>query len=356
MGATPTKPRRPKDASGADIVVAFGVAQSSYASLQTIFSRIPADVQAAFVIVFSHTEGLPSEAMAEDLAGLSGMPAQVCATTVRPEARHIYVAPADSILVSAGGELVPEQAEEPLGKRGSIDSLLTSLAIDLETHAVGVILHGVAPDGVAGVTALKERGGLAIGEAPDAGARAEPPAPVDPSGLVDFLIPAQAIAKQIAAHVGHLQGVAAVGDQAVQESLGRVASILRNRTGHDFHGYKQNTFARRVQRRMQVLQLETIEAYLTALRTESDEIDHLFQDLLIGVTQFFRDAPEFGLLEREVIPKLFEGKTASDQLRVWAAPPARRPTRSPSCCVSTWRASRTCRPCRSSPPTSTDGR
>jgi two-component system CheB/CheR fusion protein len=319
VAARTTKPRRSNRASDAEIVVAFGVSQSSYASLQTVFSDIAADVQAAFVIVFSHAEGLSPEAMAEDLVALSGMPAQVCSAPMRPQSRNIYVAPANGILVSIDGELVPEPVEEPFAKRGSIDSLLTSLAIDLESHAVGVILHGVAPDGVAGVTALKAQGGLAIGEALDADGGAEPPGPIDPNGLVDFLLAAVEIAPRIAAYAGHLHGISAGGDgsQAVQESLGRVAAILRNKTGHDFHGYKQNTFARRIQRRMQVLQLETMEAYLAALRTEPDEVDHLFQDLLIGVTQFFRDAPEFGLLEREVIPKLFEGKTASDQLRVW---------------------------------------
>jgi two-component system CheB/CheR fusion protein len=314
-----TKPRKPTTPAGADIVVALGVAQASYPSLQTIFAALPPDTDAAFVVVFSHTEGLPPEEMANDLAGLSGMPAQVCSEAVRLEGRHIYVAPADCILVCTDGELIPERADEPLGKRGSIDSLVTSLAIQLETHAVGVFLQGVTPDGIAGVTALKEHGGLAIGEQPSAPEHAGPAEPIDPNGLVDFLLPADQIPGRIAAYVNHLRSVSADADfyDVVQQNLGRIASILRNRTGHDFHGYKQNTFARRVLRRMQVLQLDTVEAYLAALRTEASEVDHLFQDLLIGVTQFFRDGPEFALLEREVIPKLFEGKTADDQLRVW---------------------------------------
>lgn len=316
--STGKEPRRRKSASGADVVVAFGVGHSSYSSLQTVVAGLPTDLDAAFVVVFSHTEGLAPEEMARDLGGLSGMPTQVCTVPVRPQQRHIYVAPQDCILVSVEGELVPEKADEPLGRRGSIDSLLTSLALDLETHAIGVVMQGVAPDGVAGITVLKAQGGLAIGEAPDAAHSGEPPEPIDPDGLVDFLIPAHEIAAAIATHVRHLR--AATGDdagRAVTQNLGRIASVLRNKTGHDFHGYKQNTFTRRVLRRMQVLQLDTVEAYIAALRSEGDEVDHLFQDLLIGVTQFFRDTPEFGLLEREVIPKLFEGKTASDHLRVW---------------------------------------
>jgi two-component system CheB/CheR fusion protein len=316
--STGTKPRRTKSATRADIVVAFGVAHSSYASLQTVLSALAPDLGVAVVVVFSHTEGLSPDEMAHDLSALSGMPAEVCTAPVRPQARHIYIAPKDCILASMNGELVPERADEPLGRRGSIDSLLTSLAIDLETHAIGVVLQGVAPDGVAGITVLKAQGGLAIGEAPDPEERGEPAQPVDPDGLVDLLLPAAEIAPRIEAYVRHLTlASTAAGGKGVAENLSRIAAVLRNKTGHDFHGYKQNTFARRVLRRMQVLQLDTVEAYIAALRTEADEVDHLFQDLLIGVTQFFRDPPEFGLLEREVIPKLFEGKTASDQLRVW---------------------------------------
>ncbi|MDQ2703995.1 MAG: PAS domain-containing protein [Pseudomonadota bacterium] len=109
-------------------------------------------------------------------------------------------------------------------------------------------------------------------------------------------------------------------DEVVVEAgpmLTRIATVLRNRTSHDFHGYKHSTFLRRVQRRMQVTQKQTIEAYLDHLRSEPEEAQNLFNDLLIGVTRFFRDRKEFEALEREVIPKLFQGKGAGDQVRVW---------------------------------------
>src|SRR5204862_300555 len=93
--------------------------------------------------------------------------------------------------------------------------------------------------------------------------------------------------------------------------------VLRNRTGHDFHGYKPGTFLRRVQRRMQVLSVVTVEGYVEALRNQPDEAQELFNDLLIGVTQFFRDPKEFEILERDVIPKLFADKGRDDQIRVW---------------------------------------
>ncbi|MGO4833621.1 protein-glutamate O-methyltransferase CheR, partial [Rhizobiaceae sp. 2RAB30] len=109
-------------------------------------------------------------------------------------------------------------------------------------------------------------------------------------------------------------------DDLVEESaaqLTRIATVLRNQTGHDFHGYKRNTFLRRVQRRIQVTQTGTLDGYLEYLKAVPDEAQGLFNDLLIGVTHFFRDQKEFEFLEREIVPKLFEGKNAGDQLRVW---------------------------------------
>src|SRR5262249_40283763 len=91
----------------------------------------------------------------------------------------------------------------------------------------------------------------------------------------------------------------------------------RNKTGNDFHGYKQNTFLRRIQRRMQVVQIDDIDVYVELLRTDKDEAQNLFNDLLIGVTQFFRDKREFDVLENQIIPKIFADKGVGQQVRIW---------------------------------------
>jgi two-component system CheB/CheR fusion protein len=314
------KPRRRAGQKDVDVLVGIAVARASYASLQAIAAKLPADSGAAFIVVYSHSQGLVAQTVADDLATLSGLPAEVCTAAVRPRPNQIYVAPGACFLLSVDGELVPEAPHDPGAKRGSIDSLMTSLAENLQACAIGVFLQDIAPDGVAGIKTLKEHGGFALGEAPEHPSRGLSEA-VDPDGIMDLLLPAEEMPPRIAAYIEHLRASGAAANAApsaaLQQNLGRIAAILRNKTGHDFHGYKQNTFARRVQRRMQVLQLDTMEGYLSALHADPAEVDHLFQDLLIGVTQFFRDGPEFGLLEREVIPKLFEGKTASDQVRVW---------------------------------------
>lgn len=185
-----------------------------------------------------------------------------------------------------------------------------------------MVLAGTGSDGTLGVAALKDHGGLAIAEKI---ANDQPEFPNDSksaAAIADYVLPAQDIPEHIQVYVRHLrrleekQGFDEIL-AAAANSLSRIADILRNKTGNDFHGYKQNTFLRRVQRRMQVMQFDEISAYVDFLRNDKDEAQHLFNDLLIGVTEFFRDRREFELLETEIIPKIFEGKGAGQQVRVW---------------------------------------
>ena len=147
-------------------------------------------------------------------------------------------------------------------------------------------------------------------------------ASTNPAAIADFVLPVEQVPARIHLYAQHLRNYREAagqdyGTEEVSGALANIATILRNKTGHDFHGYKAGTFFRRVQRRMQVVQADTLDTYVDILRSHADEAQNLFNDLLIGVTQFFRDRREFDLLEAQVIPKLFEGKTRGDTLRIW---------------------------------------
>ena len=204
-----------------------------------------------------------------------------------------------------------------------------------------------APTARSGVKAIKERGGLTIAQGAD---HAPPrhtgmPDSAIASGLVDLVLPVE----QMPAGAGRLSRSErrhhsrarragrtrpANGDgRRARRSATSCASAL----GTISAATRTRTFLRRVQRRMQVLQTADLDAYIERLRQEPDEASLLFRDLLIGVTNFFRDAEAFAALEQLVMPRLFEGKGPGDTaagLGARAAPPARRPTRSPSCCAS----------------------
>ncbi|KQQ78588.1 methyltransferase [Xanthomonas sp. Leaf131] len=205
---------------------------------------------------------------------------------------------------------------------GLIDSFFVSMAHDQDGNVIGVISGRFDGDGTLGAAAIKECGGLTLTlDAPSLHAP-DLPGASSPATITDEILPLSRVASRIAAHMqrqdrlGHLVP-AGVRSAFENDQLSQVTSILRNTTGHDFHGYKRATFLRRVQRRMQLVQADTLEQYLEVLRNRFDEPVLLFNDLLIGVTQFFRDRREFEFLEQQVIPRLFQGKHSGDPLRVW---------------------------------------
>ena len=299
-------------------VVGVGASAANIHSLETLFAGLGGVKAVAYVVSLQQTNGLNSFRVAELLSQQSRLPAEIATDGVRLEGGRIYISPGETLMVMDDGRLSLSPAQQPPGERGSIDSFFVSLAESQREKAIGVVLQGMGSDGIAGVKALKEHGGFAIAELDGDGHGDEHF--LDSTGIVDFVLRPAQIAERIASYVVHLTGREAspadLQDDAAQH-LARIAAILRNKTGHDFHGYKHNTFLRRIQRRMQVQQIDHIERYVEFLRNDADEVGHLFQDLLIGVTQFFRDGEEFGLLERDVVPGLFIGRGAGDHVRIW---------------------------------------
>ncbi len=191
----------------------------------------------------------------------------------------------------------------------------------------GVILSGGDGDGTLGIKAIKERGGITLAQVGDGFGPQHPDMPeaAIASGLVDFAIPADEMGAKLAEFARISAGTGEAASQPegnaeaelIREALPEIYGILRSRVGHDFSGYKARTFTRRLQRRMHVNQLQTIQAYIERLRQDPREVGALFRDLLISVTSFFRDRDAFDALATEVIPKLFEGRGAADMVRIW---------------------------------------
>ena len=303
--------------------LAIGVAASAadLESLSKFLGGLDGD-EAAVIICLSQQEAADEKALLKMLAKQTGRRAVLAKDGVQIETGTIYLVPAAEVVTLEDGHIATRPSPEPLGERGRIDSLMVSLARAQGTHAVGVVLAGVGGDGTLGATAMKEQGGLIVAQEPDPNARVVPLAGGTASAIADYVLPAEKIAECIIhyrAHLAHRKEArdAEAEREQISLQLGRIATVLRNKTGHDFHGYKQNTFMRRVQRRMQVNRSENVDSYINFLREDAEEVQSLFNDMLIGVTQFFRDAREFELLEKQVIPKLFEGKSVADQVRVW---------------------------------------
>ena len=194
----------------------------------------------------------------------------------------------------------------------------TSLAEDQGERAIGVVLSGGGSDGTLGLKAIKENGGLTVAQGTNLTRPrfADMPANAVAAGFVDLVLPVEEIPDRI---IGYVRNWAAFDAERPEDALSKIHTLLRTQTAHDFSQYKDPTFQRRVQRRMQVVQTTNLEDYIGRLQEDPDEVGALFRDLLIGVTDFFRDAEAFRALETSVIPRLFEGRGADDEVRVWVA-------------------------------------
>jgi two-component system CheB/CheR fusion protein len=303
------------------IVVGVGASAKSFDSLQRLFAHLPAKCGAGYVVAVRSEDAVDAATLVESLSRQGGLKAQLAVAGARLEPDQIYVGPNDASLTVLDGHLKLEPAKQAPGHRGTIDTLLVSLAMAQEHKSVAVLLAGMGSDGALGIATVKETGGLCLAEIPPQEGATSGPTGEAPTGMVDFLAPVEQLAEQITAYarrVEHLEQSSEMDELKGQadELLPQVAVMLRNRTGHDFHGYKSNTFLRRVQRRMHVVQAASFSDYIERLRGDGDEVDNLFQDLLIGVTQFFRDPAEFEYLQRKVIPQIFN-KDPDEPVRLW---------------------------------------
>ncbi|UAK26243.1 CheR family methyltransferase [Sphingomonas nostoxanthinifaciens] len=301
-------------------IVGVGVCAASLGSLRQLFGAIAAGSGTAYLIAVRRARGLDVASVVDALREACALPIRIAENDEQIEPDHVYVAAPDDMIAIEHGRIRTRPAVEPASHRGTVDSLMISLAEQAHDRAVIVLLKGLDGEGGAGLTATKNYGGLSIVER-DAGDDPTAEGSTAPSSVADMDLPIERIAPEIARYARSLKLVAERDGQEqlsedIEAEVTQVATILRNVTGHDFHGYKRGTFIRRIHRRMQVLQIGEIDIYLDTLRQDREEVQHLFQDLLIGVTQFFRDPAEFDLLERE-IPLLFEGRGSEDQFRVW---------------------------------------
>ncbi|MBB5222838.1 two-component system CheB/CheR fusion protein [Amaricoccus macauensis] len=299
-------------------VVGIGASAGGIPALERFFSSAPANGNIAFVIVM-HLASRRDSVLVDIVDRFTPMPTSVVQGETAILPGHVYVIPPDVELKLRDGHLVTAKAANG-NPHSPVDGFLASLAVERGENAACVILSGTGSDGTQGLRAIKEYGGLALAQ--EAAEYDGMMRSAVATGLVDFVMPAEEMPKKLFHYFGHLRETAQRKDsdglrREVAHHLPAICALLRGRTGHDFSEYKDSTIIRRIQRRMQVLQRETPEAYLERLKAEPREVDLLFNDLLIGVTSFFRDPQSFEALDRQVITPLMENVGPDTAIRVW---------------------------------------
>jgi two-component system CheB/CheR fusion protein len=273
----------------------------------------------AFVIV-QHLDPTRKGIMPELLQRATGMRVIQVKDRTRVEPDRVYVIPPNKDMSILRGVLHLLDPVSPRGLRLPIDFFLRSLAQDQQDHSIGVILSGMGSDGTLGLRAIKEKAGLMLVQDPATAKFDGMPRSAIDSGLADIVAPVDELPARILAYLKRTPLVRASElalEGKTESALEKAIILLRAHTGNDFSLYKKNTFYRRIERRMGIHQIDKIAAYIRYLQDNTQELDLLFKELLIGVTSFFRDGAAWEQLAQSVFPALLASRPAGHALRAW---------------------------------------
>jgi two-component system, chemotaxis family, CheB/CheR fusion protein len=312
------QPVEPTNRSTRLTVVGIGASAGGLAALTSFFDALSQDTGMAFVVV-THLHPTYESHMAELLQKHTQMPTRQVTRKVKVEPNHVYVIPPNRNILMTDSHLETVEFTEPRGKRTPIDLFFRSLASE-HRESIAVILSGGGTDGAVGIKDIKEAGGIILVQHPgDAEYDSMPRAAIE-TGLADVVLPAAQLAAKLTNYIQHRPQLPHDPGQLTEheaETLQRILAQVHARTGHDFNQYKRTTILRRVERRMQLNGFINLEGYLNYLRHNANEAQAMFNDILIGVTNFFRDHDSWQALEEQVIPKLFEQKQEGE-IRIWS--------------------------------------
>ena len=304
-------------------IAGIGASAGGLTALKALFDRLTPEPGMSFVVVV-HLAPDQKSHLAELLQPHAPMPVQQVTETTKLEPNHIYVIPPNFNLDAVDTHLRLSSLETRRFDRAPIDHFFRTLADSNEGNAIGVVLSGSGRDGTLGLRRIKERGGVTIVQEPAEAEYDGMPRSAIGAGVVDLVLPVSEIAARV---VGIARSSPDVppADVDIESTLdenrliARVFAQIRARTGHDFSEYKRSTILRRIGRRMQVNQIGSLSDYVVTLRDNRREIAALFDDLLITVTEFFRDPEVFEQLAKDVVPRLFERRQPYEAIRIWSA-------------------------------------
>ena len=314
--------REPVASPGAGFpIVGIGASAGGLAAFEAFFSAMPTDAapDMAFVLV-QHLAPDHKSILTELIRRYTRMQVFEVEDGVVVQPNRAYIIPPGRDMAFLNGTLQLLEPTAPRGQRMPIDFFFRSLAQDQRERAIGVVLSGTGSDGTLGLRAIKGEGGMVMAQDPASTEHDGMPRSALATGLVDYELPPGEMPAQLIAYTarafGKLPQTTALVARS-ESSMKKVLVLLRTQTGHDFSQYKPSTVERRIERRMAVQQVETIEGYVQFVQQTPQELDSLFRDMLIGVTNFFRDPEAFKALEEQVIPGIFAGKSADATIRVW---------------------------------------
>ena len=321
MSATAKPMRDAAAAAGRGcLVVGMGASAGGIEAFGKFFDAMPNDSGAAFVLVL-HLDPNRESQMAKVLSVHTKMPVVQVEDQMKIEPNHVYVIAPDFDLTVVGGVLHLTKPAEKRGHRHPVDVLFRSLAFDQGERVIAVVLSGTGSNGTDGLKEVRAAGGLVLVQDPASAKFDGMPRSAIAAGMADHILPPEAMPAILGKYFRN-EYIAEPSNGETSETgsqhlIDQVLAVVRTRTGHNFNTYRRSTLQRRIQRRLGLGNIASLEDYLTILRNDPNEAALLVKDLLINVTSFFRDAEAWQTLCSMVIAPMVAARDTGSTIRAW---------------------------------------
>ncbi|WDH83482.1 CheR family methyltransferase [Paenibacillus urinalis] len=302
-------------------VVGIGASAGGLEALEVFFDHMLPDSGMSFVVV-QHLSPDYKSLMSEILSKYTTMPIWVAEHEMEILSNHVYLIPPRKTMTIRDGKLQLADAVRQSAIHLSIDDFFVSLAAEYGNRAVGVVLSGTGTDGSKGVIEIKKAGGLVIVQDGQSAKFDGMPSSAKMTGKVDEILNPKDMSERLIQHIRSFGVYPLAGEQermSTEQFIQLIFEKIKEESGIDFTYYKRNSVLRRIERRMAMNNVASVQEYMTYLEEHRDELTSLRKDLLIGVTNFFRDAEAFQIIYDQVLPRIFEKKSYSKEIRVWVA-------------------------------------
>ena len=312
-----TADKRPSDALHFP-VVGIGASAGGLEALELFFRNTPENTGMAFVVI-QHLDPDHKGILPELLQRSTYMKVEKIAENMKIKPDHVYVIPPNKSLTVEHGCLRLFEPVETRGLRLPIDIFLRALAVDLQERSIGIILSGMGSDGSSGLKSIKEKGGLVVIQEPQSAKFDAMPKSALASVMADIIAPPEEMPYRIISYlkISPPVKVENLNDARIKNNIDKILYLIRHHTGHDFSNYKKSGIYRRIERRKGVHQITKIQDYVKFLHENPKEIDILFQELMVGVTNFFRDPALWDRLRDEILPTMLGDLNDGAALRAW---------------------------------------
>lgn len=307
-----------KNKGNPHLVVGVGASAGGLEALKRFFAAVSNDTSLSFIVV-QHMDPNHDSMLADILQRETDFLCSQAKDNETIEPGHAYIIPPGQYIEVVGDRIKITKREEQLGSRMAVDHLFRSMANNYQSRAVGLIFSGAGSDGTAGLRTLKAAGGLAIVQTPDSAQYASMPRTAVLAGVVDETLPLESIPELLEEYALHPYHEMDEEESSSVNDMTKIRALLKAQENFDLSQYKDSTVKRRLYRRMSLVGLQNATKYLELLRNSEEERRALMRDLLINVTDFFRDREAFELLDSQVLANIVDEVEEGHDVRVWVA-------------------------------------